>query len=119
MLQGFCGEFSPNLDRLVKAAASKGAELHASKYGLEHGRKLQSVLANKIRTNWAMALARENAHVKIANVRWVRGAGFEEARCDAEADLHSRWHRQREDYRYANEEYRGPRMGGFGGRFCV
>ena len=89
-----------------------------------------------------MALARENAHVKIANVRWVRGAGFEEARCDAEADLHSRWHRQREDYRYANEEYCGPRMGGFpqipcliihkstqigdfqfmggfGGRFCV
>ena len=49
----------------------------------------------------------------------MRGAGFEEARCDAEADLHSRWHRQREDYRYANEEYRGPRMGGFGGRFCV
>ena len=77
------------------------------------------MLANKIRTNWAMALARENAHVKIANARWVRGSGFEEARCDAEADLHSRWHRQREDYRYANEEYRGPRMGGFGGRFCV
>ena len=41
-------EFSPNLDRLVKAAASKGAELHASKYGLENGRKLQSVLANPI-----------------------------------------------------------------------
>ena len=119
LVGGFYGEFSPNLDRLVKAAAQKGAELHASKYGLANGDKIQSVLANKIRTNWAMALARENAHVKIANVRWVRGAGFEEARCDAEADLHSRWHRQREDYRYANEEYRGPRMGGFGGRFCV
>ena len=88
---GFYGEFSPNLDRLVKAAAQKGAELHASKYGLANGDKIQSVLANKIRTNWAMALARENAHVKIANVRWVRGAGFEEARCDAEADLHTSW----------------------------
>ena len=55
---GFYGEFSPNLDRLVKAAASKGAELNASKYGLENGRKLQSVLANKIRTNRCRSQAR-------------------------------------------------------------
>jgi hypothetical protein len=51
-----------------------------------------------------MALARENAHIKIANIRWVRGAGFEEARYDTEADMHSLWNRQREEYRYANGE---------------
>lgn len=120
LIGGFYGEMSPNFDRLVKAAAEKGAELHANKYGLEAtgGGDIRSVLANKIRTNWAMALARENAHVKLANIRWVRGAGFEDARYDTEADMHSRWNRQREEYRYANEEYRGARMGGFGGRHC-
>ena len=118
LVGGFYGEMSPNFDRLVKAAAAKGAELHAGKYGLTDGDKIRSVLANKIRTNWAMALARENAHVKLANIRWVRGAGFEEARYDTEADMHSRWNKQREEYRYANDEYRGARMGGFGGRHC-
>ena len=104
LVGGFYGEMSPNFDRLVKAAAAKGAELHAGKYGLTDGDKIRSVLANKIRTNWAMALARENAHVKLANIRWVRGAGFEEARYDTEADMHSRWNKQREEYRYANDE---------------
>ena len=118
LVGGFYGEMSPNFDRLIKAAAKKGAELHAGKYGLSDGDMVRSVLANKIRTNWAMALARENAHVKLANIRWVRGAGFEEARYDTEADMHSRWNKRREEYRYANEEYRGARMGGFGGRHC-
>ena len=47
---GFYGEMSPNFDRLVKAAAEKGAELHANKYGLEAtgGGDIRSVLANKI-----------------------------------------------------------------------
>ena len=79
LVGGFYGEMSPNFDRLIKTAAAKGAELHAGKYGLTDGDMVRSVLANKIRTNWAMALARENAHVKLANIRWVRGAGFEEA----------------------------------------
>ena len=107
LVGGFYGEMSPNFDRLVKAAAAKGAELHAGKYGLTDGDKIRSVLANKIRTNWAMALAHKNAHIKLANIRWVRGAGFEEARYDTEADMHSRWNKQREEYRYANDEYRG------------
>ena len=118
LVGGFYGEMSPNFDRLIKTAAAKGAELHAGKYGLTDGDMVRSVLANKIRTNWAMALARENAHVKLANIRWVRGAGFEEARYDTEADMHSRWNKERAEYRYANEEYRGARMGGFGGRHC-
>ena len=37
---------------------------------------------------------------------------------DTEADMHSRWNKQREEYRYANDEYRGARMGGFGGCHC-
>ena len=105
LVGGFYGEMSPNFDRLIKTAAAKGAELHAGKYGLTDGDMVRSVLANKIRTNWAMALARENAHVKLANIRWVRGAGFEEARYDTEADMHSRWNKERAEYRYANEEY--------------
>ena len=34
------------------------------------------------------------------------------------SDQHSRWNKKREEYRYAYEEFRGPRMGGFGGRHC-
>ena len=34
------------------------------------------------------------------------------------SDQHSRWNKKREESRYAYEEFRGPRMGGFGGRHC-
>ena len=64
LVGGFYGEMSPNFDRLVKAAAAKGAELHAGKYGLTDGDKIRSVLANKIRTNWA---GRTNRQTKWAD----------------------------------------------------
>ena len=78
---------------------------------------LRSVLTNKIRTNWAMALFRGNAQVKISNVRWVRGASGGANAGDG-ADRDGRWRQKREQYRYAQDEYRGPQMGGFGGRHC-
>ena len=33
-------------------------------------------------------------------------------------DFRGRWRQKREQYRYAQDEYRGPQMGGFGGRHC-
>ena len=35
----FYGEFSKDVDRLIKLAAQEGAELHAAKYGLESVRR--------------------------------------------------------------------------------
>ena len=63
LVGGFYGEFSKDVDRLIKLAAQEGAELHAAKYGLESSKQIRPVLANKIRTNWAMALARGNPDV--------------------------------------------------------
>ena len=76
------------------------------------------MLANKIRTNWAMALARGNADVILSNLRFVRGGAADEDRYGQFSDQHSRWNKKREEYRYAYEEFRGPRIGGFGGRHC-
>ena len=56
LVGGFYGEFSKDVDRLIKLAAEEGAELHAAKYGLESSKQIRSVLANKIRTNWAKVL---------------------------------------------------------------
>ena len=118
LVGGFYGEFSKDVDRLIKLAAQEGAELHAAKYGLESSKQIRSVLANKIRTNWAMALARGNADVILSNLRFVRGGAADEDRYGQFSDQHSRWNKKREEYRYAYEEFRGPRMGGFGGRHC-
>ena len=103
---------------LIKLAAQEGAELHAAKYGLENSKQIRSVLANKIRTNWAMALARGNADVILSNLRFVRGGAPDEDHYSQFSDQHSHWNKKREEYRYACEEFRGPRMGGFGGRHC-
>ena len=61
LVRGFYGEFSKDVDRLIKLAAQEGAERHAAKYGLESSKQIRSVLVNKIRTNWAMALVHGNA----------------------------------------------------------
>ena len=50
--------------------------------------------------------------------RFVRGGAADEDRYGQFSDQHSRWNKKREEYRYAYEEFRGPRMGGFGGRHC-
>ena len=118
LVGGFYGEFSKDVDRLIKLAAQEGAELHAAKYGLESSKQIRSVLANKIRTNWAMALVRGNADIILSNLRFVRGGAADEDRYGQFSDQHSRWNKKREEYRYAYEEFRGPRMGGFGGRHC-
>ena len=55
--------------------------------------------------------------VSISNVRWVRGASGGANAGDG-ADRDGRWRQKREQYRYAQDEYRGPQMGGFGGRHC-
>ena len=73
---------------------------------------------SQIRTNWAMALARGNACVILSNLRFVRGGAADADRYGQFSDQHSRWNKKREEYRYAYEEFRGPRMGGFGGRHC-
>ena len=117
LVGGFYGEMSKSVDALVKAAARVGAERHAARMGFTDSKYIRSVLTNKIRTNWAMALFRGNAGVKISNVRWVRGASAPANAGDG-ADRDGRWRDKREEYRYAHDEYRGPRMGGFGGRHC-
>ena len=113
LVGGFYGEFSRDVDQLIKLAAQEGAELHAAKYRLESSKQIRSVLANKIRTNWAMALARGNADVILSNLRFVRGSAADEDRYGQFSDQHSRWNKKRGEYRYAYEEFRGPRMGGF------
>ena len=65
-----------------------------------------------------MALARGNADVILPNLRFVRGSAADEDRYGQFSDQHSRWSKKREEYRYAYEEFRRPRMGGFGGRHC-
>ena len=80
LVRGFYGEFSKDVDRLIKLAAQERAELHAAKYGLENSKQIRSVLSNKIRTNWAMALARGNADVILSNLRFVRGGAADEDR---------------------------------------
>ena len=50
-IKGFYSEYSKDVDRLIKFAAQEGADLHAARYGLEEGKPIRSVLANKIRTN--------------------------------------------------------------------
>ena len=50
--------------------------------------------------------------LKISNVRWVRGAAGGATAGDG-ADRDGRWRQKREQYRYAQDEYRGPQMGGF------
>ena len=105
----FYGEFSKDVDRLIKLAAQEGAELHAAKYGLESSKQIRSVLANKIRTNWAMALARGNADVILSNLRFVRGGAADEDRYGQFSDQHSRWNKKCEEHRYAYEEFRGRR----------
>ena len=62
-----------------------------------------------------MALARGNADVILSNLRFVRGGAADEDRYGQFSDQHSRWNKKREEYRYAYEEFRGPRMGDFGG----
>jgi hypothetical protein len=119
LVGGFYGEMSKSVDQLAKTAARQGAERQAAKWALDNTAisYLRSVLTNKIRTNWAMALFRGNAQVKISNVRWVRGASGGANAGDG-ADRDGRWRQKREQYRYAQDEYRGPQMGGFGGRHC-
>ena len=119
LVGGFYGEMAKSVDQLAKTAARQGAERQAAKWALDNTAisYLRSVLTNKIRTNWAMALFRGNAQVKISNVRWVRGASGGANAGDG-ADRHGRWRQKREQYRYAQDEYRGPQMGGFGGRHC-
>ena len=93
-------------------------ELHAAKYGLENSKQIRSVLANKIRTNWAMALARGNADVILSNLCFVHGGAADEDCYGHFSDQHSRWNKKCKEYHYAYEEFRGPCMGGFGGRHC-
>ena len=52
------------------------------------------MLANKIRTNWAMALARGNADVILSNLRFVRGGAADEDRYGQFSDQHSRWNKK-------------------------
>ena len=42
LVGGFYGEFSKDVDRLIKLAAQEGAELHAAKYGLENSKQIRS-----------------------------------------------------------------------------
>ena len=112
------GWLVPRFALVDRLEVIKSLELHAAKYGLESSKQIRSVLANKIRTNWAMALARGNADVILSNLRFVRGSAADEDRYGQFSDQHSRWNKKREEYRYAYEEFRGPRMGGFGGRHC-
>ena len=44
LVGGFYGEFSKDVDRLIKLTAQEGAELHAAKYGLENAKHTESVI---------------------------------------------------------------------------
>ena len=63
-------------------------------------------------------LARGNTGIILSNLRFVRGGAADEDRYGQFSDQHSRWNKKRGEYRYAHEEFRRPRMGGFGGRHC-
>ena len=56
-----------------------------------------NIRANKIRTNWAMALARGNADVILSNLRFVRGGAADEDRYGQFSDQHSRFELVRKD----------------------
>ena len=46
----------------------------------------------------------------------MRGGAADEDRYGQFSDQHSHWNKKCEEYRYTYEEFRGPRMGGFGGQ---
>ena len=78
--------------------------------------QFKGILANKIRNKWAMTLFRENAQLKLTNLRWVTGfTGTDNPRA-YDADTSSGASTMRDEYRYAYAEYVGPQPGGFGGR---
>ena len=118
LVGGFYGEFSKDIDRLIKLTAQEGVELHTAKYRLKSSKQIRSVLANKIRTNWAMALAHGNADFILSNLCFVHGGAVDEDRYGQFSDQHSHWNKKCEEYCYMYEEFRRPHMGSFGGRHC-
>ena len=76
------------------------------------------MLANKICTNWAMALVHGNADVILSNLYFVCGGAADEDCYSQFSDQHSCWNKKHEEYCYAYEEFRRLCMGGFGGWHC-
>ena len=107
LIGGFYGEFSKDVDQLIKLAAQEGAELHTAKYGLESSKQIHSVLASKVRTNWAMALACGNADVILSNLHFMCGGATDEDRYGQFSNQHSGWNKKCEEYCYTYEEFRG------------
>ena len=114
---GYHGDLSPAIETLLLATAEIRAERMAMRLGIESGKKkFKGILANKIRNKWAMTRFRENAQLKLINLRWVAGfTGADNPRA-YDADTFSGANRMRDEYRYAYDDYVGPRPGGFGGR---
>ena len=76
------------------------------------------MLANKIRTNWAMVLVCGNADIILSNLCFVCGGAVDEDRYSQFSDQHSCWNKKHEEYCYTYEEFRALRMGGLGRHGC-
>ena len=118
LVRGFYSEFSKDINQLIKLTAQEGAELHAAKYRLEDSKQIRSVLANKIRTNWTMALAHGNTNVILSNLCFVHSSAADEDHYGHFSNQHSCWNKKHKEYCYTYKEFRGPRMGSFGGWHC-
>ena len=116
LISGYYGDLSPGYEELIKTTAAVGAMRQAYMYGLDPDNStnhIRSVIANKVRTRWAMMVFRENAMLKLVNIKHIQGyraAGNPMH----DVGMQDSWSRLREEYRYAGDDYHGPRNCGFG-----